>query len=140
MSEQIASIPHESALNVSQLTEKPRTIIQHRFTSEEARAARLRQAEIARRNAAIASGELQIQPTHELQDGYVQRETFTRIREHIEKTDKALDDAKSALERKHLSSSLKELQDQERILAGRPLPGALRPNSKRQSAPPTEPI
>ena len=50
--------------------------------------------------------------------------------------------ARDPLDRERLSRSLAQLQELERILAGRPLPGALRPSGKvsRSAAGNVEPV
>lgn len=105
----------------------------HRWNPQTARAARAKQAEIHKRNAAISSGLLEItprQPTVQPTDAYVQSR-LTRIRAHIETTDEALAKAKEPIDRERLARALAALQDQERILAGRPLPGSHRPVAVR---------
>ena len=64
------------------------------------------------------------------QDSYV-HERLARTREHIAKADAALDAAILPKDREACARALAQLMEQERILAGRPLPGSHRPTASR---------
>ncbi len=64
-------------------------------------------------------------------DSYVQRRLY-RVREQIEMLSTMLDNEDDPQRIDRLASALARLSETERQLAGRPLPGSLKPSSPRQ--------
>lgn len=59
------------------------------------------------------------------------RDELLSTRAECKRVGKLLSETKEAAEIDKLARALSTLRDQERVLAGRPLPGALRPTSRR---------
>ena len=65
---------------------------------------------------------------------------LVRVRALLTDTDAQLAKAKDPLDRERLARAAQVLSEQERIMAGRPLPGAFRPSKARTAAAPSAEI
>lgn len=70
-----------------------------------------------------------------------QDKRIERVREHIKRLDRMLEDCIDPKEIKALADALAKFEEIERILSGRPMPGSLRPKApKEPKTPPTSGI
>jgi hypothetical protein len=69
-------------------------------------------------------------------------DSVLHVRAHIRRVDERLSKATDALDIERLARARSALSEQERVLSGRPLPGALRPSGKvsRSAAGNVEPV
>lgn len=134
----VEPIPHNSEPNAEQDSASPepaqgKPFIPHRFTPEKAREARQMQIETARRNAAILRGEIEIgiPPAVQPRDEYVS-EQLREAREEIQRLKALARQMTAPADIERMSRAIREWAEQERKLAGRPLPGALRPKTSKR--------
>lgn len=93
------------------------------LTTEQAREAQAKSAESRRNNKAIAA---QIVALTGEQTTYLASQ-LADVREHIQTTSDLMRTTSKPGDREKLARAMNYLREQERILAGRPLPGQLRP-------------
>ncbi len=115
------------------------------FTPEQARAARAKRTELIRAKAIENQPTLEQNPTAQSpaeQTGAYLSEQLARVRKHLDRVDAQMEKAKDPLDVERLARARNTLAEQERILAGRPLPGSHRPTAPRGrgSAASVEPI
>jgi len=114
------------------------------FTKENARQFQAKAVESRRRNAELREAErlaaLQRPPTEPQPESYPQQRLL-RVRALLDDVDEQLSKTRDPQDRERLARAANVLSEQERILAGRPLPGSRRPGRDRApAAAPVEPM
>lgn len=112
----------------------------HKWTPDEARAAALKGHEARRmrliESTATSKSVQEQQPENKPPDDYLLRR-LARVRHQLDLIDEAIrtelkSDTPNGQRLNWLCSAQERLSEQERQLAGRPLPGSLRPTAKQQ--------